>query len=97
MHAKTKLERLVRSLRFREYSVAEILDKAVLSREWRYATALAAKPAEISTALKGCRRRNWLIAPRSTRTYISSLERCVYGASIDVVDKLARCWTLEAA
>lgn len=31
------------------------------------------------------------------RTYISSLERCVYGASIDVVDKLARVLGVEAA
>ena len=31
------------------------------------------------------------------RTYISSLERCVYAASIDVVDKLARVLGVEAA
>jgi transcriptional regulator with XRE-family HTH domain len=31
------------------------------------------------------------------RTYISSLERCVYGATIDVVDKLARVLGVEAA
>jgi len=31
------------------------------------------------------------------RTYISSLERCIYGASIDVVDKLARVLGVEAA
>jgi transcriptional regulator with XRE-family HTH domain len=31
------------------------------------------------------------------RTYISSLERCVYGASIDVVDRLARVLGVEAA
>jgi|TARA_A100001391_G_scaffold205448_1_gene206409 transcriptional regulator with XRE-family HTH domain len=31
------------------------------------------------------------------RTYISSLERCVYGASIDVVDRLAEELGVEAA
>ncbi len=31
------------------------------------------------------------------RTYISSLERCVYAAGIDVVDRLARVLGLEAA
>ncbi|SDG96653.1 helix-turn-helix domain-containing protein [Pelagibacterium luteolum] len=31
------------------------------------------------------------------RTYISSLERCVYGASIDVVDRLAAVLGVEAA
>jgi transcriptional regulator with XRE-family HTH domain len=31
------------------------------------------------------------------RTYISSLERCVYAASIDVVDSLARVLGVEAA
>lgn len=30
------------------------------------------------------------------RTYISSLERCVYGASIDVVDRLASVLGVEA-
>ena len=31
------------------------------------------------------------------RTYISSLERCVYAASIEVVDRLARELGIEAA
>jgi transcriptional regulator with XRE-family HTH domain len=31
------------------------------------------------------------------RTYISALERCVYAASIDVVDRLARELDAEAA
>ena len=31
------------------------------------------------------------------RTYISSLERCVYNASIDVVDRLARGLEVEAS
>ncbi|GAA5055174.1 MULTISPECIES: helix-turn-helix domain-containing protein [Sphingomonadales] len=31
------------------------------------------------------------------RTYISSLERCVYAAGIDVVDRLARELSVEAA
>lgn len=31
------------------------------------------------------------------RTYISSLERCIYAASIDVVDRLARVLGVEAA
>ncbi|WP_341487104.1 helix-turn-helix transcriptional regulator [Pararhizobium sp. A13] len=31
------------------------------------------------------------------RTYVSSLERCVYNASIDVVDRLARALDREAA
>jgi transcriptional regulator with XRE-family HTH domain len=31
------------------------------------------------------------------RTYISALERCVYGASIDVVDRLAVALNVEAA
>jgi transcriptional regulator with XRE-family HTH domain len=31
------------------------------------------------------------------RTYISALERCVYSASIDVVDRLARELGVEAA
>jgi transcriptional regulator with XRE-family HTH domain len=31
------------------------------------------------------------------RTYISALERCVYAASIDVVDRLAEALNVEAA
>lgn len=31
------------------------------------------------------------------RTYISALERCVYAAGIDVVDRLARVLGVEAA
>ena len=31
------------------------------------------------------------------RTYISSLERCVYAAGIDVVDRLAKAMEVEAA
>lgn len=31
------------------------------------------------------------------RTYISSLERCVYGATIDVVDRLAGVLGVEAS
>lgn len=31
------------------------------------------------------------------RTYISSLERCVYAAGIDVVDRLARAMSIDAA
>jgi transcriptional regulator with XRE-family HTH domain len=31
------------------------------------------------------------------RTYISALERCVYAASIDVIDRLARVLEVEAA
>ena len=31
------------------------------------------------------------------RTYISAIERCVYAASIDVVDRLARELSVEAA
>ena len=31
------------------------------------------------------------------RTYVSSLERCVYAASIDVLDRLARELGVEAA
>ena len=31
------------------------------------------------------------------RTYVSALERCVYGASIDVVDRLAQELNVEAA
>ena len=31
------------------------------------------------------------------RTYISSLERCVYGVSIDVLDRLARVLGIEAS
>ncbi len=31
------------------------------------------------------------------RTYISSLERCVYAASIDVVDRVANVLEVEAA
>jgi len=31
------------------------------------------------------------------RTYISALERCVYAASIDVVDRLAKVLGVEAA
>jgi ribosome-binding protein aMBF1 (putative translation factor) len=31
------------------------------------------------------------------RTYISSLERCIYAAGIDVVDQLARALGMEAA
>ena len=39
------------------------------------------------------------LAHRSSidRTYISSIERCVYAASIDVVDRLARELGVEAA
>jgi transcriptional regulator with XRE-family HTH domain len=31
------------------------------------------------------------------RTYISSLERCVYGATVDVVDRLAGVLGVEAS
>lgn len=31
------------------------------------------------------------------RTYVSSLERCVYAAGIDVVDRLAQAMSIEAA
>lgn len=31
------------------------------------------------------------------RTYVSALERCVYGASIDVVDRLAKVLEMEAS
>lgn len=31
------------------------------------------------------------------RTYVSSLERCVYGATIDVVDRLAKVLGVEAS
>ena len=31
------------------------------------------------------------------RSYVSSLERCVYGASIDVVDRIAKVLKIEAA
>jgi transcriptional regulator with XRE-family HTH domain len=31
------------------------------------------------------------------RTYVSSLERCLYAAGIDVVDKLAKAMDVEAA
>ena len=31
------------------------------------------------------------------RSYVSSLERCVYAASIDVVDKIAKVLEVEAA
>ncbi len=31
------------------------------------------------------------------RTYISSLERCIYGATIDVVDRLAGVLGVEAS
>ena len=31
------------------------------------------------------------------RTYISSLERCAYSASIDVVDRIARVLDVDAA
>lgn len=31
------------------------------------------------------------------RTYISALERCLYSASIDVVDRLAHVLSVEAA
>jgi transcriptional regulator with XRE-family HTH domain len=31
------------------------------------------------------------------RTYVSSLERCVYSAGIDVVDKLTKAMDVEAA
>jgi transcriptional regulator with XRE-family HTH domain len=31
------------------------------------------------------------------RTYISSLERCVYSPGIDVIDKLARVLNMQAA
>jgi len=31
------------------------------------------------------------------RTYVSSLERCVYGASIDLLDRVAKALDIEAA
>jgi transcriptional regulator with XRE-family HTH domain len=31
------------------------------------------------------------------RTYVSALERCVYGVSIDVLDRLAAALSVEAA
>jgi hypothetical protein len=43
-----------------------------------------------------CRRRSWHRADID-RTYISALERCVYAASIDVVDRLAQVLGVDAA
>lgn len=37
------------------------------------------------------------LAHHIDRTYISSLERCVYSASIDVVDRLAEVLEIEAS
>jgi transcriptional regulator with XRE-family HTH domain len=31
------------------------------------------------------------------RTYVSSLERCVYAASVDVIDRIAKVLGIEAA
>ena len=31
------------------------------------------------------------------RTYVSSLERCVYAASIDLLDRVAKALNIEAA
>jgi len=31
------------------------------------------------------------------RTYISSLERCIYGASVDVIERIANVLGVEAA
>ncbi len=31
------------------------------------------------------------------RTYVSALERCVYGATIDIVDRLARELSVDAS
>lgn len=53
--------------------------------------------------LKRCRRAAGLsqeeLAHRADidRTYISSLERCVYAAGIDVVDRLAKVLGVEAS
>jgi hypothetical protein len=44
-----------------------------------------------------CRRRSLPIELTSIRTYVSSLERCVYGASIDVLERLARVLVIEVS
>jgi transcriptional regulator with XRE-family HTH domain len=57
----------------------------------------------LAANLKRCRRAAGLsqeeLAHRAgiDRTYISSLERCRYAASIDVVDRLARELGMEAS
>lgn len=59
--------------------------------------------AVLAQNLKKCRQLRGLsqeeLAHRADidRTYISSLERCVYAASIEVVDQLANALDMEAS
>lgn len=46
---------------------------------------------------KGCSQERLALDTGVDRTYISALERCLYSASIDMVDKLATALEMEAA
>ncbi|MDJ1463716.1 helix-turn-helix transcriptional regulator [Nitratireductor sp. GZWM139] len=46
---------------------------------------------------KGLSQEELAHAANLDRTYISSLERCVYSASIDVVDRLANVLEVDAS
>lgn len=46
---------------------------------------------------KGCSQEKLALDAGVDRTYISALERCLYSATIDMVDKLARVLEMEAA
>lgn len=46
---------------------------------------------------KGCSQERLALDAGVDRTYISALERCLYSASIDMVDRLAKVLEMEAA
>jgi helix-turn-helix protein len=57
---------------------------------WRSICGNSGKP-------RACRRKELAHRAEINRTYISALERSVYAAGIDVVDRLARALGVEAA
>lgn len=46
---------------------------------------------------RGCSQERLALDAGVDRTYISALERCLYSASIDMVDRLATVLEIEAA
>lgn len=46
---------------------------------------------------RGCSQEKLALDAGVDRTYISALERCLYSATIDMVDKLAAVLEMEAA
>lgn len=56
-----------------------------------------ARNLRIYRRLRGLSQEELAHKAQIDRTYVSALERCVYGVSIDVLDRIAAALTVEAA